>query len=118
MLIGITSKGITFTHIAASPSHSLISYTTLPPSLPVSINDPDLERDEFGRRRTFPAGLQKIIAAGRNTYGELGLGFSSQESTWGMVTGGFEGKGGIQSLQCGLGTSWLTTAAEAASDCE
>lgn len=66
--------------------------------------------DDFGRPQVYPSGLQKVIAVGRNTFGELGLGFSSQESTWGMVSGGFEGQGGITGLQCGLGSSWLITA--------
>ena len=57
-----------------------------------------------------PSGLHKVIAIGRNTFGELGLGFSSQESTWGMVSSGFEGQGGIKGVQCGLGSSWLVTA--------
>lgn len=56
-----------------------------------------------------PAGLHKIAAIGRNTYGELGLGFASQESTWGMVARGFEGAGGICGVRCGLGSSWVAT---------
>lgn len=101
-------QGISFTKLSSSPSHSLISYTTLPPSLPISSGD-NAERDDFGRVRVHPAGLQKVISIGRNTFGELGLGFSSQEATWGMVTSGFEGRGGIEAVQCGLGSSWLVT---------
>jgi hypothetical protein len=29
-----------------------------------------------------------------------------------MVSGGFEGQGGIKGVQCGLGSSWLVTASE------
>ncbi|UZJ57353.1 hypothetical protein CBS101457_006673 [Exobasidium rhododendri] len=101
-------QGISFTHLASSMSHSLLSYTTLPPALPVSLHD-TAEKDDFGKARVNPSGLHKVVAVGRNTFGELGLGFSSQESTWGMVTSGFEGRGGISSIQCGLGSSWMVT---------
>ena len=109
----VCGQGISFSHLAASPSHSLLSYTTLPPSLPFATSD-----DGAGKPRTNPSGLQKVLSVGRNTYGELGLGFSSQESTWGMVTSGFEGRGGIKALQCGMGSSWMATAEDSSADCE
>lgn len=99
-------QGISFGSLASSFSHSLLSYTTLPPALPVQNVIP---QDENEPPRTNPAGLHKVVAIGRNTFGELGSGFSSQESTWGMVGAGFEGAGGIQTVQCGLGSSWLLT---------
>jgi hypothetical protein len=110
-------QGISFQHIAASTSHSVLSYVTLPPSLPVSVED-TAERDDFGKTRVNPSGLHKVFAIGRNTFGELGLGFSSQESTWGMVTSGFEGKGGVKAIQCGLGSTWMATAETKEDDCE
>lgn len=64
-----------------------------------------------------PSGLHKVAAIGRNTYGELGLGFSSQESTWGMVSPGFHGAGGIRSVECGLGSSWIVTHVEKRRNC-
>ncbi|PWN36657.1 RCC1/BLIP-II [Meira miltonrushii] len=99
-------QGISFGSLASSFSHSLLSYTTLPPALPVQNVIP---QDESEPPRTNPAGLHKVVAIGRNTFGELGSGFSSQESTWGMVGAGFEGAGGIETVRCGLGSSWLLT---------
>jgi len=122
--------GITFTHMAASPSHSLLAYRTLPPSdyeLPgpeaasdpgaaSAHNDPMRPRGlpGAGQARQEPesptkyAGLEKIISIGRNTFAELGLGFSSHESTWGMVKSGhnFAGSNSIKQLAAGLNTSW------------
>lgn len=106
-------QGISFGSLSASFSHSLLSYTTLPPSLPVQhvINQGEEESPH-----TNPAGLHKVVAIGRNTFGELGSGFSSQESTWGMVGAGFEGAGGISTVACGLGSSWLVTRANKEKD--
>lgn len=47
------------------------------------------------------------MAIGRNSVAELGLGFSSEEATWGMTRPGFQGQEGIHSLATGLGTSWI-----------
>ena len=106
-------QGISFGSLASSFSHSLLSYTTLPPALPVQNN---LGQGENKPSRTNPAGLHKVVAIGRNTFGELGSGFSSQESTWGMVGAGFEGAGGVQAVRCGLGSSWLLTKASKDND--
>jgi len=54
-----------------------------------------------------PEGLHKVMSIGRNSVGELGLGFASQESTWGMCRPGFQGQQGIEGLATGLGTSWI-----------
>jgi hypothetical protein len=100
-------QGISFNTLAASSSHTLVAYTTLAPTLPVAQHV--LSNQGHEPPRTTPAGLHRIAAIGRNTYGELGAGFASQESTWGMVRGTFEGAGGVKAIQCGLGTSWLVT---------
>ncbi|KAL9936759.1 hypothetical protein V8E36_003994 [Tilletia maclaganii] len=131
--------GITFTHLATSPSHSLLAYRTLPPSdyeLPApeaasdhgeepTPNDPSRPKRLPGANQTRQepesptkyAGLEKIISIGRNTFAELGLGFSSHESTWGMVKSGhnFAGSNSIKQLAAGLNTSWAITSSSSGS---
>lgn len=83
------AKGdITLGPIAASPTrgHSLLSYKTAPPEC-----------------------LSRVFAAGRNSYGQLGIGFASQEATFGLVRPGFSGVGGLSRLQAGPAQSWLLT---------
>ncbi|KAE8257481.1 hypothetical protein A4X13_0g2328 [Tilletia indica] len=123
--------GITFTNLAASTSHSLLSYRTLPPSsrelpAPPDAEDTDSQSRDPGRPKLLPGegpvraeqdsplkyvGLEKIISVGRNTFSELGLGFSSHESTWGMVRSlsNFSGSSQIKQLGAGLNTSWAVT---------
>ncbi|GAC99149.1 hypothetical protein PHSY_006748 [Pseudozyma hubeiensis SY62] len=51
----------------------------------------------------------KVFALGRNTHAQLGLGFTSQEATRGMVTGEFAGEGGVSMLAAGNGFSFIVT---------
>lgn len=52
----------------------------------------------------------KVFSIGRNTHAQLGLGFSSQEATRGMVTGELEGKGGVSKVGAGgSGFSFVVT---------
>ncbi|KAK0569815.1 hypothetical protein OC861_000526 [Tilletia horrida] len=112
--------GVSFTHLAASPSHSLLAYRTLPPSKhelpepderpassPHELPGPDGDHVNVDDPNRY-AGLEKIIAIGKNTFSELGLGFSSHEQTWGMVqsTNNFSGSHKIKHLGAGLNTSY------------
>ncbi|CAD6938897.1 unnamed protein product [Tilletia controversa] len=124
--------GISFTQMAASTPHSLLAYRTLAPSprdLPAPESehtDPqEEERDDPSRPKLLGGegppgnndsplkyvGLEKIISVGRNTFSELGLGFSSHESTWGMVRSlsNFSGSHQIKQLGAGHNTSWAVT---------
>ncbi|CAO1628575.1 unnamed protein product [Sympodiomycopsis kandeliae] len=53
--------------------------------------------------------LTRIFAIGRNTHGQLGLGFASQEATFGLVRPGFNGAGGIQAVLAAQSQTWITT---------
>ncbi|SPO28771.1 uncharacterized protein UTRI_04649 [Ustilago trichophora] len=68
--------------------------------------------DEAGEKATS-AQPCKVFALGRNTHAQLGLGFSSQEATRGMVTGVMEGKGGVQMISVGNGSSHVVTSTSA-----
>ncbi|SPO28252.1 uncharacterized protein UTRI_04649_B [Ustilago trichophora] len=68
--------------------------------------------DQAGKRATS-AQPSKVFALGRNTHAQLGLGFSSQEATRGMVTGVMEGKGGVQIISAGNGFSHVVTSTPA-----
>lgn len=74
--------------IAASPTpgHSLIAYRT-----------------------AAPEKLSRVLSVGRNTYAQLGVGFASQEATFGLLHPGFEGVGGIAALAAGSAQTWLLT---------
>lgn len=102
-------QGLSFTKLVASHSHCLLAYKTLPPALPVTM-EAEGHPEEDEEQYINPSGLHKVAAIGRNTFGELGLGFASQESTWGMVSSGFTGQAGITHLSAGLGSSWIVTA--------
>jgi hypothetical protein len=54
-------------------------------------------------------GLSRILAIGRNTHAQLGLGFSSQEATFGLIQPGFSGQGGIHSVHAGPSQSFILT---------
>ncbi|KAK0565664.1 hypothetical protein OC844_001102 [Tilletia horrida] len=128
--------GLSFTHLAASSSHSLLAYRTLPPSgyeipAPPETAEDGVYPGQDGTEgpRLLPGedtasstedpikyvGLSKIISIGRNTFSELGLGFSSHESTWGMVQSqsNFGGSHTIKQLAAGLNTSWAVTRSSA-----
>ncbi|KDN48858.1 RCC1/BLIP-II [Tilletiaria anomala UBC 951] len=105
---------IRFTHLAGSVSHSLLAYRTVPGAFSSS---EEKAKSKENRATTIkdsgdqaPAlkdeGHAKIIAIGRNTHGQLGLGFTSQESSWGMVQSDFEGKR-IKSLHAANGSSFI-----------
>lgn len=54
-------------------------------------------------------GLSRILAIGRNTHAQLGLGFSSQEATFGLIRPGYSGQGGIHSVYAGPSQSFILT---------
>lgn len=93
----INAGHITLLEPSASPTrgHALLPYRTA--------TDPPLTR---------------IFAVGRNTFSQLGLGFASQEATFGLVRPGFSGDGGISSLIAAQGQTWIHTlpASDAQSD--
>ncbi|CAO1626103.1 unnamed protein product [Parajaminaea phylloscopi] len=79
---------ISLVDVAASPTrgHSLIAYRTAAPDR-----------------------LTRVLALGRNTHGQLGLGYASQEATFGLVRPGFSGAGGISSVLAGPAQTWILT---------
>ena len=103
--------GMTFTHIAGSVSHSLLAYRTSPGK-----GKEKAEERYSGDKVILSSGeaapevedeiFAKVLAVGRNTQGQLGLGFTSQESSWGMVSAGFGGKR-IQRVVAGNGVSFI-----------
>lgn len=134
--VGVSSDvdhGLRWTGASGSPSHALLSYTLL--DKPIDPRAPrgsteelatssfnthteesegeegeqgEVLEDEDGRRATS-SHPSKVFSLGRNTYAQLGLGFSSQEATRGMVTGEMEGTGGISKVAAGSGFSFVVT---------
>ncbi|EST06915.2 Regulator of chromosome condensation 1/beta-lactamase-inhibitor protein II [Kalmanozyma brasiliensis GHG001] len=66
--------------------------------------------EESGGKTSTSRHPSKVFALGRNTHAQLGLGFSSQEATRGMVTGTLDGVGGVTHVAAGSGFSFVTTA--------
>lgn len=60
-------------------------------------------------RTAEPESLTRVLAIGRNTHAQLGLGFASQEATFGLVRPGFFGTGGISAILAGTSQSWMIT---------
>ncbi len=115
--------GLGFTHLAGGVAHSLLAYRTDPRKRRRAHAAPKEDGEEGGKKREIQevnvildsgeeapemndGGFAKIVAIGRNTQGQLGLGFTSQESSWGMVSAGFAGRS-IAGLQVGNGTSFV-----------
>jgi hypothetical protein len=67
-----------------------------------------------------PHARHRVVAVGRNTHGELGLGYTSHEATWGLVSPGFDGEGGVRAVHAGGSSSWIVTKTHAAElgECE
>ncbi|EPQ31042.1 uncharacterized protein PFL1_01231 [Pseudozyma flocculosa PF-1] len=128
--LGVASdvdQGLQWTHISASPTHTLLAYRLLPPLAPppTASAGHDAEDDQHateddsaiiydGPRETSdsapPSSLpHKVLAMGKNTHAQLGLGFASQEATRGMVTGTFDGKGGVRAVCSGGCASFIVT---------
>ncbi|PWN41048.1 RCC1/BLIP-II [Ceraceosorus guamensis] len=51
----------------------------------------------------------RIATFGRNTHGQLGLGFTSHEATWGIVRGGYWGEGGVKLVKMGNAAGLIVT---------
>ncbi|CEH14004.1 hypothetical protein CBOM_01887 [Ceraceosorus bombacis] len=51
----------------------------------------------------------RIATFGRNTHGQLGLGFTSHEATWGIVRGGYWGEGGVKLVKMGNAAGFIVT---------
>lgn len=60
--------------------------------------------------------LSRIFTVGRNTFSQLGVGFASQEATFGLVRPGFSGSGGVERVVAGQGQSWILTSASRQND--
>lgn len=121
--------GIRFTSASAAPHHLLLSYTLLDASLkrthqsaedvvlPGALHEAQeakhgaviLDQSSHTATTSFPS---KVFALGRNTHAQLGLGFSSQEATRGMVTGELYGSGGVHAVAAGNGFSLVVTNTE------
>lgn len=134
--VGVSSDvdhGLRFTCAAAGPHHLLLGYELLETPLHpgsrrarrsseelvtgAETNDADHTVDEGqGEVLDDPQGTtstsshpSKVFALGRNTHAQLGLGFSSQEATRGMVTGTLSGAAGITNVVAGNGFSYVVT---------
>ncbi|TKY89796.1 hypothetical protein EX895_001093 [Sporisorium graminicola] len=111
--------GLRWERVAGGVQHALLAYTLLDqPLAPASprreaeelvapgtaVVEPREEGaeeqvlEEAGGRRASSSQPSKVFAVGRNTHAQLGLGFSSQEATRGMVTGQLTGERGVQSV--------------------
>ncbi|SNX85351.1 uncharacterized protein MEPE_04060 [Melanopsichium pennsylvanicum] len=66
-----------------------------------------LDHSSGTSRKNSNSQPSKVFSLGRNTYAQLGLGFSSQEATRGMVTGQIQGRGGVANIVAGSGFSFV-----------
>lgn len=137
--------GLTWTAASGSPGHVLLSYTLLDRAVDPAARRARLSTEELATsdqhlhesakrdngqgkdgeeavtlddvegQRSTSSQPSKVFALGRNTHAQLGLGFSSQEATRGMVTGQMEGKGGVSTIVAGHGFSFVVTAESEAS---
>lgn len=121
--------GLKWTCASGGVSHLLLSYTLLDrPLNPKAARSEDIvplgtlpeketEADGQGERevmdvqgkKSLSSRPSKVFALGRNTHAQLGLGFSSQEATRGMVTGQLTGQGGVKSVVAGGTFSLVVT---------
>lgn len=128
--------GVRWHCASGGPNHVLLAYTLLdrpltpksarrtsehvvaPGTLADEMDEPAEDEGEvidLDANRALTSQPSKAFALGRNTHAQLGLGFSSQEATRGMVTGTLTGTNGIAHLTAGGTFSLLVTADAAAS---
>lgn len=60
-------------------------------------------------RTAQPEAWSRVLAIGRNTHAQLGIGYASQEATFGLIRSGYSGKGGISKVVAGQHQSWILT---------
>lgn len=94
-----------FLAAGAADDISLGDISLLPPSV-----SPVRGHSLLPYRTAKPESLTRVLAVGRNTHAQLGLGFASQEATFGLVRGGLFGAGGIVAVKAGPIQTWVLTA--------
>ena len=117
--------GLRFTDVCGGTNHVLLAYTLVDPPMvrrsgrcehvvrhgqSFVVDDEQGEVVDVQGRTATSAHPSKVFALGRNTHAQLGLGFSSQEATRGMVTGQLPGQAGITHIVASSTSSLVITA--------
>ena len=133
--------GLRWGSASGSPGHALLSYTLLESAVDPTLRAPRQTTEELATstgstiqqekqrtdegaeeetvledasgRKSASSQPSKVFSLGRNTHAQLGLGFSSQEATRGMVTGSMDGNGGVDKVVAGSGFSFVVTSSTA-----